>query len=87
MQDNAAESVRRVIDRLHDSAFTVATDQGNILLDARFGPMPDPGRIAERLNARAGIVEHGLFIGLTHDVIVAGKDGIRHLTHNAGSRL
>jgi ribose 5-phosphate isomerase A len=57
---------------------TVATDQGNILLDARFGPMQDPGRIAERLNARAGIVEHGLFIGLTHDVIVAGKDGIRH---------
>ena len=57
----------------------MATDQGNILLDARFGPMPDPGRIAERLNARAGIVEHGLFIGLTHDVIVAGKDGIRHV--------
>ena len=26
-----------------------------------------------------GIVEHGLFIGLTSDVIVAGKDGIRHL--------
>ena len=57
----------------------VATDQGNILLDARFGPMPDPGRISERLNARAGIVEHGLFIGLTHDVIVAGTDGIRHV--------
>ena len=29
VQNNAAESVRRVIDRLHDSAFTVATDQGN----------------------------------------------------------
>ena len=29
VQDNAAESVRRVIDRLHDSAFSVATDQGN----------------------------------------------------------
>jgi 5-oxoprolinase (ATP-hydrolysing) len=29
VQDNAAESVRRVIDRLHDSAFTVTTDQGN----------------------------------------------------------
>jgi len=29
VQDNAAESVRRVIDRLHDSAFAVATDQGN----------------------------------------------------------
>ncbi|MFZ0606537.1 MAG: hydantoinase B/oxoprolinase family protein, partial [Xanthobacteraceae bacterium] len=29
VQDNAAESVRRVIDRLHDSAFTIETDQGN----------------------------------------------------------
>ncbi|MGC1778178.1 MAG: hydantoinase B/oxoprolinase family protein [Xanthobacteraceae bacterium] len=29
VQDNAAESVRRVIDRLHDSAFAIETDQGN----------------------------------------------------------
>jgi len=28
VQDNAAESVRRVVDRLHDAAFAVATDQG-----------------------------------------------------------
>ncbi len=28
VQDNAAESVRRVVDRLHDSAFEVETDQG-----------------------------------------------------------
>ena len=28
VQDNAAESVRRVIDRLHDCAFTLVTDQG-----------------------------------------------------------
>jgi 5-oxoprolinase (ATP-hydrolysing) len=28
VQDNAAESVRRVLDRLHDSAFAVETDQG-----------------------------------------------------------
>jgi 5-oxoprolinase (ATP-hydrolysing) len=31
VQDNAAESVRRVIDRLHDSTFAVATDQGNTI--------------------------------------------------------
>jgi ribose 5-phosphate isomerase A len=60
----------------------VATDQGNFLLDAHFGPMANPGAIAERLNDRAGIVEHGLFIGLTHDVIVAGIEGIRHLTRS-----
>jgi 5-oxoprolinase (ATP-hydrolysing) len=31
VQDNAAESVRRVIDRLHDSAFAVETDQGSTI--------------------------------------------------------
>ena len=31
VQDNAAESVRRVIDRLHDSAFGIETDQGSTI--------------------------------------------------------
>ncbi len=31
VQDNAAESVRRVVDRLHDSGFSVETDQGSII--------------------------------------------------------
>ena len=31
VQDNAAESVRRVIDALHDSEFEVATDQGAVI--------------------------------------------------------
>ncbi len=57
----------------------VVTDQGNLLLDARFGPMEDPDRLAGQLNGRAGIVEHGLFVGLAHEVFVAGADGIRHL--------
>ncbi|MCK7474162.1 MAG: ribose-5-phosphate isomerase A [Rhodopseudomonas palustris] len=57
----------------------VPTDQGNLLLDAAFGPMADPAAIAQRLDGRAGIVEHGLFLGLAHDVIVAGREGIRAL--------
>ena len=31
VQDNAAESVRHVIDRLHDSSFTIETDQGSVI--------------------------------------------------------
>ena len=31
VQDNAAESVRRVIDRLHDSSFSIETDQGSVI--------------------------------------------------------
>ena len=55
------------------------TDQGNHILDCRFGPIADPGALAAALAARAGIVEHGLFIGLATDVIVAGAEGVRHI--------
>jgi ribose 5-phosphate isomerase A len=53
------------------------TDQGNLILDARFGPLPDPAALASILKARTGIVEHGLFIGLATQVIVADTSGIR----------
>lgn len=55
------------------------TDQQNIILDARFGPMPSPEDIAAALNRCAGIVEHGLFLGLATLVIVAANDGIQVL--------
>jgi ribose 5-phosphate isomerase A len=61
----------------------VMTDQGNLLLDAAFGPMENPAAIAAQLSGRAGIVEHGLFLGLARDVVVAGKEGIRHLKRHA----
>jgi ribose 5-phosphate isomerase A len=56
-----------------------ATDHGNWILDCGFGPIRDLRALAERLSTRAGIVEHGLFLGLATDVIVAGPAGIRHL--------
>ena len=55
------------------------TDQGNFVLDCDFGPISRPDQLAARLNERAGIVEHGLFLGLATDVIVAGDRGIRHI--------
>lgn len=55
------------------------TDQGNWLLDCHFGPIPDPGRLATELSQRAGVIEHGLFLGLATDVVVAADKGIRHL--------
>ncbi len=59
---------------------TYHTDQGNVILDANFGPIPDPAELAARLADRAGIVEHGLFLGLATDLIVAGPAGVSHLT-------
>ncbi len=56
------------------------TDQDNLVLDATFGPIDDPAALADRLAARAGIVAHGLFLGLASEVLVAGPGGVRRLT-------
>ncbi len=56
-----------------------ATDSGNMILDCNFGPIANPAELAAKLSTRAGIAEHGLFLGLATDLIVAGKDGIRRL--------
>jgi ribose 5-phosphate isomerase A len=69
--------------RLGEDGLPYKTDQGNLILDCHFGPLADPAGLAVLLKSRAGIVEHGLFIGLASDVIVAGKDGCRHLTRRA----
>jgi ribose 5-phosphate isomerase A len=60
------------------------TDQGNFILDCDFGPIARPAELAAKLEARAGVVEHGLFIGLTSELIVAGPRGVEHRVHRAG---
>lgn len=61
------------------------TDQHNLILDCNFGVMTDPAQLAKTLKQRTGIVEHGLFINLATDVIVAGPGGSRQLTRIARS--
>ena len=52
------------------------TDQGNYILDCRFPTIDDAPQLARLLNDRAGIVEHGLFIDLATDLIVADERGV-----------
>ena len=54
------------------------TEAGNLILDCAFGPLAEPERLAAQLAARAGIVEHGLFLGLVTDLVVAGPAGVTH---------
>jgi ribose 5-phosphate isomerase A len=61
------------------------TDQNNLILDADFGQITDLEKLAVRLEGRAGVVEHGLFLGLASDVIVAAEDGIRHLSREGSN--
>lgn len=52
------------------------TDQGNLILDCHFGPIANAARLADQLKGRTGIVEHGLFLGLVDEIIVAGSAGV-----------
>lgn len=55
------------------------TDEGNFIYDCNFGPIDDPEELAAELRSRAGIVEHGLFLGMTDDLIIGTTAGLRHL--------
>jgi ribose 5-phosphate isomerase A len=54
------------------------TDQGNYILDCRFPSIANAPQLARQLNDRAGIVEHGLFINLATDLIVADGNKVQH---------
>lgn len=50
------------------------TDDGHWILDCRFaGGMADPAAVDRALQARAGVVETGLFLGLSPEVIVGRR--------------
>jgi ribose 5-phosphate isomerase A len=52
------------------------TDNGNLILDLMIeGGITDAPALAAALKATTGVVEHGLFIGMTDTCIAAGPDG------------
>jgi len=69
----------RAVLRRHGNGTPFGTEQGNLIVDCHFGPISQPVQLAARMSERAGIVEHGLFLGLATDVIVAHREGLRHL--------
>jgi ribose 5-phosphate isomerase A len=48
------------------------SDNSHYIVDCFFGAIADPDRLADRLAAIPGVVEHGLFIGIAKAVISAG---------------
>jgi ribose 5-phosphate isomerase A len=53
------------------------TDGGHWILDAALARIADPKSLADRLDGIAGVVEHGLFIGLAQAAVIAGPKGVR----------
>ncbi len=65
----------RAILRERDGAPFI-TDGGNLIFDCDFGALGDPATLAAAIKGLPGVVEHGLFIGLVHRVIVATATAI-----------
>jgi ribose 5-phosphate isomerase A len=66
----------RVVVRERTGGAPYVTDQGNPILDCHFGPIEDAESLAAELETLAGVVEHGLFLGLTTALVVARAAGV-----------
>jgi len=75
----ALEGLGATVELRRRDTETVRTDNGNNLLDARFGPIKAPSKLAARIAAIPGVVGHGLFLGMADAVLVASDEGVRTL--------
>lgn len=55
------------------------TDNGNPILDCSFGKIEDPRTLARILSDTAGVVEHGLFIGLASVALIGRGDSVEEI--------
>jgi ribose 5-phosphate isomerase A len=51
------------------------TDGGHIILDCRFQSLDSARALQTRLDSMVGVMEHGLFLGMTSEVIVGRASG------------
>ncbi len=62
------------------------TDNGNLILDLTLdGGIEQPAELGAELKQVTGVVEHGLFVGMTDTVIVAGPEGAKAIGRQPGA--
>ena len=83
-----ATTARRIVHTLMDAGFEVPvilrgttetpflTDNGNVIYDVAFGAIDDPEGVEAMLKSLTGVVEHGLFIGLASEALIATPSGV-----------
>lgn len=61
--------------RLDDNGNRYVTHYGNYIIDLAADPVPAPHGLADYLDHTVGVVEHGLFLDMCDEVIIAHSDG------------
>lgn len=68
--------------RQNDDGTPFCTDEGNVILDCRFVKIADPDALNVAIMSIPGVVDHGLFLGMTTTAFIAGSTGITIMTHS-----
>jgi ribose 5-phosphate isomerase A len=53
------------------------SDNGNAILDCRFGPIADPVALQQQLLAIPAVIDSGLFLNMTDTVLIGSAEGVR----------
>ena len=74
-QRRLLELVPRSELRVDERGDVVVTDEGHYILDCELPASGDLGALGEAIKAEVGVVEHGLFIGMTSLALLGNEDG------------
>jgi len=59
------------------------TDGGNYILDCATGPIASASKLEAELDAVVGVMEHGLFLNMTSEVLIGTPEGVKSLVKTA----
>ena len=63
--------------RMEGNGKPYVTDNSNYIVDLYYStPIKDAEAAGREISALEGVVEHGLFLGMATEVIIAGKTGV-----------
>ncbi|BAT20185.1 MULTISPECIES: ribose-5-phosphate isomerase RpiA [Asaia] len=67
------------IPRRNEDGSLYMTDNHNIIIDCDYERIENPRGLADRIISITGVVDHGLFLDITTEVLVAGVSGLQRL--------
>jgi ribose 5-phosphate isomerase A len=72
--------------RHHPDGSKYTTDEGNYIIDCSCGEIASPVKTASNIRGIAGVVEHGLFLGMASLALIAGDKGVTKIGKWRGDR-